>query len=311
MSPVNSSCFQRLYDIRAVFLSSFRTIQLFRLFLQDLWIICFKPVSLLSGNPEISSCFPIDPVIQVDPVFDLFRTFPIPGHILRKMAVGFCGIVAETFQHVDPYLLFFPVFLMLFKAFQQFGDHVFSIMLYRNVPGLMIDAGTDDIQFFSGDSQDLCDLHLSMDLSVAQSYSLYSAVFVAGPGCHSVRIGIIQHDSSRLCHFPDILAEIQHFCDHSLAVHNTSGTQSISHTLIHAIFQWDLNVRLKGLQAADPDAVYNISGVFESLSSVCSGKNLYRDTVGVQIPLTQSPGLLQIILIDIRKGNFNVMKFRN
>ena len=201
------------------------------------------------------------------------------------MTVGFGGIITETLQHINPYLLFFPVFFMILKAFQQSGDHVFTIMFYRNVPGLMIDSGADDIQLFSGDPQNLCDLHFSVDLSVAQADGLYPAVFVAGPGSHGVGIGIIQHNSSRLCHFPDIFAEIQHFCDHSLSIHDPSCTQSVSHTLIHSVLQGNFNIRLKSLQASDPDTVYNISGIFKSLSSVCSGKNFYGNAVGIQIPL--------------------------
>ena len=294
-----------------MFFSSLGTVQFFRLFLQNLGIICLKPVSLFSGNPEIPSCFTINPVVQVDPVFDFFRALPIPGYILRKMAVGFSRIITEASQHIDPYFFLFSVFFMVFKSLQQFRDHIFSIMLYRDIPGLVIDPGADNIQFFSGDPQDFCNLRLSVDLSVAQTDSLYSSIFVAGPGSHGVGIGIIQHDCSRLRYFPDIFTEIQHFCNHSLAVHNASGTQSITYTLIHSIFQRNFNICLKSLQASDTDAVHNISGAFKSFSSVCSGKDLHRNAIGIQVPLAQGSGFLQIVLIDIGKGNFNVMKFRH
>ena len=291
--------------------STHRAVQFPGFLLQNCGIIRFKPVPFFSGNPEVSSRFSVDPAVQIDPVFDLFRTFAVPGHIFGKVSVRLCGIIAEAFQHINSDLFLLPEFFVVFESFQESGNHIFAVVFYGDIPGLMIDACADNVQFLPGYSKNLRNLHFPVDFSVAETYGFHPAVLIAGPGSHGVWIGIIQHNGSRLGHIPDIPAEIQHFRNHSLAVHDSACTQSISHTLIHSVFQGDLDVCLKCFQPADADAVYDISGISEGLPSVRGGRDFYRNIVGIQISLAQRPGFLQIVRIDIREGNLNVMKFRN
>ena len=81
MATVLSSRLQRLHNIRAMLISPLRAIQLLRRLLQNLRIIGIKPVALLTGHAQISAGLAVDPVVQIDPVFDLIRAFAIPCHI--------------------------------------------------------------------------------------------------------------------------------------------------------------------------------------------------------------------------------------
>ena len=77
MATALSSRLQRLHNIRAMLISTLRAVQLLRRLLQNLRIIGVKPVALLTGHAQISACLAIDPVVQIDPVFDLIRAFAI------------------------------------------------------------------------------------------------------------------------------------------------------------------------------------------------------------------------------------------
>ena len=87
MSAVFLSRLQRFYDIRGMLLPSLGTIQFLRLFRKDLRELRLEPIPFFPAHTKIPSCLSVDPVIQIDPVFDLIRTLPVPRHIFGEMTV--------------------------------------------------------------------------------------------------------------------------------------------------------------------------------------------------------------------------------
>ena len=82
--------------------------------------------------------------------------------------------------------------------------------------------------------------------TVAQANGWHAAIGIAGPGVHRHRVGVIQEDSARFGDFADVLAHAQQCRDGPLAVHDAPGANRIANTLIHAIFQRNINVHREG-----------------------------------------------------------------
>ena len=226
------------------------------------------------------------------------------------MSVGLCGIVAKPLQNIDADLLLLAEFFMRLKARQKLRQHILAMMLHRNVPRLMVDTCTGNVQLLSRDAEHLRDLHLTVDLTVAQANRLYLSILIAGPGRHRIRIRIVQHDRTRLCHLADILAEVKQRRDDTLSVHDTARAKRIAHALVHAIFQRNLHILLKALESADPDTVYDITRIFKCFSAICRRLDRHRNLVRIQIPLAERARPLQIRRIDVRKCDLNIPKLR-
>ena len=226
------------------------------------------------------------------------------------MSIGLRGIVAKALENIDADLLLLAKFFMRLKARQKLRQHILAMMLHRNVPRLVVDTCTGDVQLLSRDAEHLRDLHLAVDLSVAQTNGLYLSIFIAGPGRHRIRIRIVQHDRTRLCHLADILAEVKQRRDDALSVHDTARAKRIAHALVHAILQRNLHILLKALKSTDPDTVYDITRIFKCLSAICSRLNRHRNPIRIQIPLAERARPLQIRRIDVCKCDFNIPKLR-
>ena len=93
------------------------------------------------------------------------------------------------------------------------------------------------------------------------------SIFIAGPGRHRIRIRIVQHDRTRLCHLADILAEIKKLL--MTRVHDTARAKRIANALVHTILQRNL-ILLKAPQVHRSDTVYDITRIFKCLSAICS-----------------------------------------
>ena len=113
MSAVLLSRLKGLNNVGRMLLPSLGAIQFLRLFHKNLRELCLEPIPFFSAHTKIPAGLSVDPVVEIDPVFDLIGTFPVPCHIFGEMAVRLCRIVAEPFQHVDTYLLFFHEPFML------------------------------------------------------------------------------------------------------------------------------------------------------------------------------------------------------
>ena len=125
---------------------------------------------------------------------------------------------------------------MCFKSWKKLIEHFFAMMFNRNIPGLVINSCTGNIQFFSRNSEYFCNLHFSMNFSMTQTNCFYFSIFIACPGCHCIWVGIVQHNCSRFCNFTNIFTKSKHCSNHTLSIHNSTRTQSISHTLVYSVF---------------------------------------------------------------------------
>jgi len=63
--------------------------------------IGFEPVAPLRADPQVTTRFAMDPVIERDPVGDLVDPFPIPWQILAEMPVRFRAVIAKPSQDID------------------------------------------------------------------------------------------------------------------------------------------------------------------------------------------------------------------
>ena len=66
------------------------------------------------------------------------------------MPVRFGRVITEAPQHINAHLLFVAKLRMRLEQFQQTRDHVHAPPLNLHVPGLMIDAGADDVDISAG-----------------------------------------------------------------------------------------------------------------------------------------------------------------
>ncbi|MNQ92905.1 hypothetical protein D3C85_1083440 [compost metagenome] len=96
-----------------------------------------------------------------------------------------------------------------------------------------------------------------------------------------------------------------------MPVHNPASTQGISDTLVNPIFQRNIHIHLESFESTDPDHGKDILGILKCFSTVERSLNLYIKSILVNIPLAEFGNHIQIMLIDIGKGNFDMVKFRD
>ena len=97
---------------------------------------------------------------------------------------------------------------------------MYAIRSYYDVPGLVIDSGTDDVHFILRIAQSFCNLVMAALYAMAETKSFNVTVFICGPCHHGIWIGVVEHDSARFCNLPNVTAEIKNGCNPTLTVHN-------------------------------------------------------------------------------------------
>ncbi|MNI94350.1 hypothetical protein D3C73_1524410 [compost metagenome] len=78
------------------------------------------------------------------------------------MPVRFRAVITEPAQHINPHLLRPAEFKMAFKSLQQTSRQVLTLMLRRDIPGLVVDAGADNVHLRFLQPVDLGDLMMSV-----------------------------------------------------------------------------------------------------------------------------------------------------
>ncbi len=151
------------------------------------------------------------------------------------MAVGLCGIVSEVFHHVQPDIFVLCKFRLLHQ-FKQFAGAFFPIGLYADIPGLMVQSGTDNIHILFVPAKSFGNLLMPVLYAVTKPVGFYLSVLVACPGYHGVGIGIIEENTARSSHFPDILAKIKQSVYAALPIHDAADAKGIAHALVNAVF---------------------------------------------------------------------------
>ena len=132
-------------DPAAVFLTALGRIVNSGGFLQPVGEVSLKPGPALSADPQIAAGLTVDPAAQIDPAVDFTGALPVPGDILRQVAVGLGGEVAKPLHHVDTDLFGLGDLGIGHEGLQQLAVELFAVMLDGNVPGHVVDTGTDDV----------------------------------------------------------------------------------------------------------------------------------------------------------------------
>ena len=106
------------------------------------------------------------------------------------MAVGFRGIIAEIPHHVQADILVLGK-VGLFHQFIELPRALHAVCLHADVPGLVVQAGADDVHVLLFPPQGLRYLLVAVLHAVAEAVGGHFSVFVAGPGDHGVGVGIV------------------------------------------------------------------------------------------------------------------------
>ena len=96
-----------------------------------------------------------------------------------------------------------------------------------------------------------------------------------------------------------------------MSVHDAADAQGVSHTLIHAVFKGDFHIRGESLQHTDTHTVDNVFGILKSLAAVESGMDFDRKTIFFNVTLAKLGDHSQIVRINIRECDLNIVKFRD
>ena len=175
----------------------------------------------------------------------------------------------------------------------------------------MVDTGADNVDILLFVAQDPGDQMVAALDTVAQAHGSDLAIVVAVPGHHGIGIGVVKQQAVGVGDLPDVPAEALQHGDVPLGIHDTAGTQGVAHALVHTVFQGDVHIRLESFQTADPGAVNNVFGTLQSLPAVQGSLNLDVQAVGFDVPLAQPVNHVQICLVDVHEGHFDIMEFRH
>lgn len=180
------------------------------------------------------------------------------------------------------------------------------------MPGLVVDARADKIHLAGV----LCterarDLTPAVLYAVAKADSIDLAMFDGGPRVHRHWVGVVEHLGAGFADLPDVPAEIEERRNRALPVHDAAGADRVADTLIDAILQRYLDVGREGLEATDANAVDDIARSFESLAALGGRRHPRRKLVHFDDALDDLPHHVEIMLIDIRERDLDVLQFRH
>ena len=271
-----------------------------------------RTVALLGAHAQVAAGLAVDPGVEADPVADLARPLAVPGDVLAQVAVRLGGVVAEAAQHVDAHLLGLAVLGMAFVGGEQLAGHVLALVAELDVPGLVVDAGGDDVQLLLCDAEHLRDLPVAALHAVAQADCLHPAVVVGGPGEHRHRVGVVEQSAPGLRHLADVPADAQDHRDAALAVHHAAGRQGIADALVDAVVQRNVDIGGERLDAADPHRAEHVASARYGFTAVGGGAQPYPvKAVGADVPLRQLADHVEVLPADVGQCHFERVEFRD
>ncbi|MNQ92906.1 hypothetical protein D3C85_1083450 [compost metagenome] len=116
MPTVDSARLQSLDDIRSMLLAAILRRVLHGRLLHPVRKIRLEPVASFLTHPQITTCLPVDPSTQIDPLSDLLWTLPVPRHILAQVSIRLCTVVSKASEHIDADFLGHLEFRMIFEG---------------------------------------------------------------------------------------------------------------------------------------------------------------------------------------------------
>ena len=195
---------------------------------------------------------------------------------------------------------------------QQLAGHVLAVVAELHVPGLVVDAGGDDVQLLLRHAQHLRDLAVAALHAVAQADRLHPPVVVGGPGEHRHRVGVVEQAAAGLRHLADVAADAEDHGDATLPVHHAAGRQGVAHALVDAVAQRHVDVGGERLDAADPHRAEHVASARYGLAAVGGGAQLHPfQAVGADIPLRQLADHVEVGLADVAQGHLQRVEFRD
>ena len=176
----------------------------------------------------------------------------------------------------------------------------------------MIDSRANDIDFFLLEAKRFGNLPMSALNAMAKADRPHAAILIACPSQHRHRIRIVQQQHIRLGHLADILANIHHLGDAPLAVHDAAGTKRIADALIDAVFQRNVDIVLEASRPPIRESSNTYLASLQRFPAIgCRIESRMVKPVLINIPLAQPGHHIQVMRINIRKSNLDLVKFRN
>ena len=222
------------------------------------------------------------------------------------MAVGLGGEVAEALHHIYAHLFGLSNLRVGLQGRQQLVLQLLAVVLYRQVPRHVVDAGADYVYVLLLIAQRARYQVMAALHAVAQAHGGHAAVLVAVPGHHGVGVGVVEHHAAGRGHLAYVAAEVLKRRYVALRVHYAARAERVAHALVHAVPERYLYVLGKALQHAYAHAVDHVLGAAEGLAPVERGLYLYVQAVGLYVALAQLVHHVQVVRIDIGKRNLYV-----
>ena len=195
---------------------------------------------------------------------------------------------------------------------EQIAGHVLAVVAQVDVPGLVVDAGGDNVQLLLRHAKHFRDLPVPALHAVAQADGLHPAVVVGRPGEHRHRVGVIEQAAARLGYLTDVAADVEDHRDAALAVHDAAGGQGVAHALVDAVTQRHVDVGGKRLDAADPHRTEHVACARYGFAAVGGGAQPDPvKAVGADVPLRQLANHVKVPLADIGQGQFERVELRD
>ena len=185
-----------------------------------------------------------------------------------------------------------------------------------DAPSLMVDATEDKVDVLAGDGlifiEDVMCLRPIVNAfgnlvlcalnAVTEANGANASIFVSRPCQHTHRVGVVQKECVRLCHIPDITANVQNGGNPSLAVHDSAGAKGVTYTLIDSVFEGNIDVCGECIQATLPDGANDVVRILEGFASVGCCGNGCGDAICQDVPLHELMHHREIVLIDVHQG---------
>ena len=195
---------------------------------------------------------------------------------------------------------------------QQLAGHVLAVVTELNVPSLVVDAGSDDVELLLRYAEHLGDLPVATLHAVAQADRCHPAVVVGGPGEHRHRVGVVEQAAAGLGHLADVAADTEDHRDAALAVHDAASGQGVAHALIDAVAQRHVDVGGERLDSAHAHGAEHVASARYRLAAISSGAQLDPvEAVGADVPLRQLADHVEVVRADVGQRHLERGEFRD
>ena len=155
------------------------------------------------------------------------------------------------------------------------------------------------------------DLMLRALNAVAEPHGTNTAVLNRCPCQHTHRVGVVQQQRVWLCNITDIATNVQNCWNSALAIHDSAGAEGITYALVDSIFEGNIDVGCKGIEATLTDGAYDVIRIQKGFAAVCCCGNGCGESICLDIALNQLMDHGKVVLIDVHQGEVRASQLRN